>query len=80
MIPVGGDWKTLKHKIEFLPQMSNQLTGLTHRFSAFAETCQLFKKFLASHFLLEHFDDIAVELIVANVFLTLDAERGNPPL
>uniref|UniRef100_A0AC34GPP5 Nucleolar protein 6 n=1 Tax=Panagrolaimus sp. ES5 TaxID=591445 RepID=A0AC34GPP5_9BILA len=80
LIPVGGDWKTLKHKIEFLPQMSNQLTGLTHRFSAFAETCQLFKKFLASHFLLEHFDDIAVELIVANVFLTLDAERGNPPL
>uniref|UniRef100_A0AC35G5M6 Nucleolar protein 6 n=1 Tax=Panagrolaimus sp. PS1159 TaxID=55785 RepID=A0AC35G5M6_9BILA len=80
MIPVGGDWKSLKHKIEFLPQMCNQITGLTHRFAAFAETCQLFKKFLASHFLLEHFDDIAVELIVANVFLALDEQRGNPPL
>uniref|UniRef100_A0A914P2N1 Nucleolar protein 6 n=1 Tax=Panagrolaimus davidi TaxID=227884 RepID=A0A914P2N1_9BILA len=80
MIPIGGDWKSLKHKIEFLPQMCNHITGLTHRFSAFAETCQLFKKFLASHFLLEHFDDIAVELIVANVFLALDEQRGNPPL
>lgn len=60
--------------------MSNQISGLAYRFPAFPETCQLFKRFVASHFLLEHFDDIAVELIVANVFLTSELEFGNAPL
>uniref|UniRef100_A0A7E4VZY5 Nucleolar protein 6 n=1 Tax=Panagrellus redivivus TaxID=6233 RepID=A0A7E4VZY5_PANRE len=79
-LPPGVDWRTLKHKIEYLPQMSTQIQGLVQRFTAFGPTCQLLKRFFAAHCLLEHFEDVAVELIVAATFLKLDAERGWPPM
>ncbi|KAI6242874.1 Maternal transcript 89Ba [Aphelenchoides fujianensis] len=49
--------------------ITRQLQGVAHRFNAFSETCQLVKRWLAASKLSGHFEDVALELLVARCFL-----------
>lgn len=53
------------------PRHHKAVAALCHRFSAYAGTVRLTKRWLASHWLLQaHIGDEAIELLCANVFLS----------
>ncbi|KLO15197.1 Nrap protein [Schizopora paradoxa] len=53
------------------PRHHKAVAALCHRFTAYAGTVRLTKRWLASHWLLQaHIGDEAIELICANVFLS----------
>jgi len=80
LISDGNDYISLTHKIQEVPLLSTQIHGLSQRFKAFGECCQLLKRFVASHHLLSNIDPFALELLVAEVFLRMDSEKGSPPM
>ena len=80
LILEGNDFISLTHKIQEVPLLSTQIHGLAQRFKAFGECCQLLKRFVGSHHLLNNIDPFALELLVAEVFLRMDSERGSPPM
>ncbi|EGN97143.1 hypothetical protein SERLA73DRAFT_92146 [Serpula lacrymans var. lacrymans S7.3] len=55
------------------PQHHRAINNLCHRFTAFAGTVRLVKRWLASHWLLQcHVSEEAVEIICAHIFLSSD--------
>ncbi|KAE9549488.1 hypothetical protein FO519_007299 [Halicephalobus sp. NKZ332] len=80
LIMDGFDFISLAKKIQDVPLLSSQIYGLSRRFSAFGECCQLLKRFVASHYLSSNVDEFILELLVAEAFLRIDSEKGSPPM
>lgn len=54
--------------------------SLSQRFSAFGESCQLARRWLSSHFLGDTFEEVALELLLAKVFLDSDVKENLQPM
>lgn len=56
-------------ELEVLPRIHSALDQLYREHPAFGLTCRLVKRWLSCHLMTDHISDIAVDLIVANLFL-----------
>lgn len=63
------DADMLERFIIHLPIISSAINGVNTKFSAFSSTSRLVKRWLSSHLLLDHINEVALELIVAYLFL-----------
>ena len=59
----------LERKTEILPKISSALNGLSHQNVSFNVVCRLVKRWLAAQLLFHYFDEIAIELLVASIYL-----------
>lgn len=50
-------------------QLTNVIYGLQQKFNCFSGVCRLAKRWLSSHFLLEYFEEEAIDLICASIFV-----------
>ncbi|KAH7726369.1 nucleolar protein 6 [Aphelenchoides avenae] len=69
--------KELRKRLVQQPLMCQQLHSVGQRLSGFPGACQLVKRWLASHYLSDILEEVAIELLVAKVFL--DDVRADPP-
>ncbi|XP_074602146.1 nucleolar protein 6 Mat89Ba [Brevipalpus obovatus] len=51
-----------------LPIISSAINGVHTRFFNYSFTCRIVKRWLSCHLLLDHIDEVALELIVAHLF------------
>ncbi|KAK0424612.1 hypothetical protein QR680_008751 [Steinernema hermaphroditum] len=62
--------RQLEKESVYRPQLCSSLTGISNQFSSFGETCQIVRQWIASQYLLNQFDPVVIELLVANVYLS----------
>ncbi|TKR94170.1 hypothetical protein L596_008494 [Steinernema carpocapsae] len=61
--------RQLEKETVYRPQMCSSLTSTSNQFASFGETCQLVRQWISSQYLLDQFDPIVIELLVAHVYL-----------
>lgn len=59
----------LERDIVILPRLTTALRGLQAQHPAFSCTVRLVKRWIASHMLLDYFEEEAIEIIVASLFM-----------
>jgi U3 small nucleolar RNA-associated protein 22 len=59
----------LELKTEILPKISSALNAINRKYVCFGISCRLTKRWIASQMIGFYFDDIAIELIMAYIYL-----------
>lgn len=56
-------------KMIYIPKLTNFLYSIQHKYAAFNGVCRIAKRWLASHYLFDYFEEEAIDLICAYLFV-----------